>query len=627
VDITFHEDRQSGSTQQIIEPQLPPDLPVSGNAPPSSRTRSSDAVTAETPTAGSHSVGECGVDNASLVYHKVEDHSRRMFEPPEAVHSSLLASGFTRRLCQRLPSFEPPTVIHRTNNKVRVKISNFDGSSSFISRGKKHDMFQKGTNPSAFTNPSESPLFSHMSCQSTLDGMTPSLALSSTQKRMTSEQSWSLFPRFGEKGFTTDQSSVSKDDLVKLNPTIITVEATAIAKIFFENHFNSLFKGPDTRSQRFQELEEQLSTLAFTAEERERARKIWVAQESEYLRRTRVLKTRSNRIHPKKSVSIAGYEIIRVLGRGSFGVVRLVKDKTDSSKGGQREVDKYATQHEAPETNRSHFRHAFRYKRVAHGTDRREKNMVYAMKVIRKSDMIRLAQEGNLRAERDFLVASERSKWIVPLTASFQDKDHLYLVMDYMVGGDFFGLLLREGVLSESNTKWYVAEMILCIEEAHKLGWIHRDVKPENFLIAASGQLKIADFGLAFDGHWAHNQAYFHNHRTSLLEKLGLTVKGDNEDRIEAEKLLDKCPLLKKTTCRQYAASNPKGGQCPIDRRNQADRRRLARSIVGTSQYMAPEIILGEHYDGRCDWWSLGIILYEVYSPLLKSQNRSKLTY
>jgi len=146
--------------------------------------------------------------------------------------------------------------------------------------------------------------------------------------------------------------------------------------------------------------------------------------------------------------------------------------------------------------------------------------------------------------------------------------------------------------------------MILCIEEAHRLGWIHRDVKPENFLIAASGHLKIADFGLAFDGHWAHNQAYFHHHRHSLLDKLGLTVNGDSEDRTEAKKALAKCLF----------PNNPRGGQRPIDWRNQAERRRLARSIVGTSQYMAPEIILGETYDGRCDWWSLGIILYEVFS-------------
>ena len=70
--------------------------------------------------------------------------------------------------------------------------------------------------------------------------------------------------------------------------------------------------------------------------------------------------------------------------------------------------------------------------------------------------------------------------------------------MDYMPGGDFLGLLIRDNVLAEQVAKWYIAEMILCIEEAHALRWIHRDVKPDNFLISASGHLKISDFGLAF---------------------------------------------------------------------------------------------------------------------------------
>jgi len=132
------------------------------------------------------------------------------------------------------------------------------------------------------------------------------------------------------------------------------------------------------------------------------------------------------------------------------------------------------------------------------------------MKVIRKSDMLRNSQEGHLRAERDFLVSAEGSRWyvnthcvncstfkhldnwlnssrVVPLIASFQDPNNLYLVMDYMPGGDFLGLLIRDNVLTEQVAKWYIAEMILCIEEAHSLQWIHRDVKPDNFLISASG--------------------------------------------------------------------------------------------------------------------------------------------
>lgn len=114
--------------------------------------------------------------------------------------------------------------------------------------------------------------------------------------------------------------------------------------------------------------------------------------------------------------------------------------------------------------------------------------------------MLRNSQEGHLRAERNFLVAAEGSKWVIPLIAAFQDSRHLYLVMDFCIGGDFLGLLIRKNILSEQITKWYLAEMILCVEEAHKMKWIHRDVKPDNFLIGADGHLKISDFGLAFDG-------------------------------------------------------------------------------------------------------------------------------
>ncbi len=158
--------------------------------------------------------------------------------------------------------------------------------------------------------------------------------------------------------------------------------------------------------------------------------------------------------------------------------------------------------------------------------------------------------------------------------------------------------------------------MILCVEEAHKMKWIHRDIKPDNFLISASGHLKISDFGLAFDGHWAHSQSYHTSKRQNLLEKLGIKIRGDEQDAMQdyaAEQAGDEegdVPLRahghSKLGSEEYARR-----EGLLTYRNRTERRKLARSIVGTSQYMAPEVILGQAYDARCDWWSIGIILYE----------------
>jgi serine/threonine protein kinase len=184
--------------------------------------------------------------------------------------------------------------------------------------------------------------------------------------------------------------------------------------------------------------------------------------------------------------------------------------------------------------------------------------------------------------------------------------------MDYMVGGDFLGLLMRRCILPEDIAKWYVAEMILCIEEAHKLCWIHRDVKPDNFLISASGHLKISDFGLAFDGHWAHDQVYYNDHRYSLVRRLGIQVDGDIEDQ-QGNKTKNPEQSSLNTGDKGITLMPPSTNL--LEWRDQNQMRRLARSVVGTSQYMAPEVVRAHFYDGRCDWWSVGVILYEVRLP------------
>ncbi|KKY25365.1 putative serine threonine-protein kinase cbk1 [Phaeomoniella chlamydospora] len=406
-------------------------------------------------------------------------------------------------------------------------------------------------------------------------------------------------------------------------PTIITVEATAIAKIFFETHFNEVLYKPSPRSHRRRELENILYALSLSVEAKNKVRQLWTGQESEWLRQDRVLKSRTNLARNVKGVTIGGYEVVKILGKGSFGVVKLVKQSQNSS---HKEPSSRGIVFPQQRLSRSDFAqikasaNAWAPSKKQTAAMRKE---VYAMKVIRKSDMLRNSQEGHIRAERDLLVASANSgsRWIVPLIASFQDAKNLYLVLDYCPGGDFLGLLIRKNVLSEDVAKWYIAEMVLCVEEAHRMRWIHRDVKPDNFLITASGHLKISDFGLAFDGEWAHDQGFFNNHRSTLMDKLGIKLNGDEQDKAEAQAMNTNRKLAYILTGKDESKKEPErptGDEKILDWRNRTQRRKLAKSVVGTSQYMAPEVIRGELYDGRCDWWSIGIILYECifgYTP------------
>ncbi|KAK6226714.1 hypothetical protein QIS74_00269 [Colletotrichum tabaci] len=304
---------------------------------------------------------------------------------------------------------------------------------------------------------------------------------------------------------------------------VITAERAAAAKIYLETYYREvLSEGPTPREVRLTQFQFDMDQQASYLKqwEREERWKVFLKTETDFLQ-------------------LDNLETLQILGKGSFGVVKLVRDHS--------------------------------------------RRQVYAMKVIRKSDMIRSCQEGHLRAERDLLAASESSQWIVSLISSFHDPTNLYLLMDYMPGGDFLGLLIRENTLTEERTRFYIAEMIICVEEAHKLGCIHRDVKPDNFLIGADGHLKISDFGLAFDNHWSHDTSYYKWHRQGLLSLMGSDA------------------LFVPPTVPSMPKSEPPMVDTLLEWRNAATSRSYARSVVGTSQYMAPEVVTGENYDGRCD--------------------------
>lgn len=377
--------------------------------------------------------------------------------------------------------------------------------------------------------------------------------------------------------------------------SIETVERTSAAKIFLETHFNQLLTEDTSPHSYWRRCLNNDDSLLFSRP---------VSSQPCKLRQTRALKS-SRGPNRKDKVAAANLEIVRVLGKGSFGVVKLVRKKCHPKIDSEQENEYWhgdATSH----------------RRSVVDLDKVKKEL-FAMKVIPKSKNLRNSQEGHLHAERDFLVNSAHSQWVVQLYASFQDDSFLYLVMEFMVGGDFLAMLLREDVLPEATTRWYIAEMILCVEEVHEMKWIHRDLKPDNFLISASGHLKISDFGLAFDGHWSHHQQYYNKTRETLCERLGIEVHGDADDIENDVRTSNAQKIANCVNGNGYIAPNSRNntigiraeGHLVIDQLNTECKRSLAKSVVGTSQYMAPEVIRGDHYDGRCDYWSIGVIAYE----------------
>lgn len=114
------------------------------------------------------------------------------------------------------------------------------------------------------------------------------------------------------------------------------------------------------------------------------------------------------------------------------------------------------------------------------------------MKKIKKSSLT----AAQVKEERDIMAHSD-SEWITSLQYAFQDQESLYLVMEYLPGGDLLSLMIRNGAFDEELAKFYLAELCLALNSLHLMGFAHRDVKPENILLDRCGHLKLADFGNA----------------------------------------------------------------------------------------------------------------------------------
>lgn len=169
----------------------------------------------------------------------------------------------------------------------------------------------------------------------------------------------------------------------------------------------------------------------------------------------------------------------------------------------------------------------------------KEAGSIWAIKMLKKSEVIRLQQTEHMLSEKRIL-ASLDHPFIVTLAGTFQDERYLYMALEYVVGGEFFTHLRNVGKLENPDAKFYAAQVSLIFEYLHQRDFIYRDLKPENLLIDAVGYLKITDFGFA-----------------------------------------------KRVAFKTY-------------------------TLCGTPEYIAPEVLLNKGHGKGVDWWTLGILVYEM---------------
>ena len=302
-------------------------------------------------------------------------------------------------------------------------------------------------------------------------------------------------------------------------------------KFFMEQHIENIYRSYQQRQQRRLKLEQEMAKRGLDEATSEQMRRILYQKESNFLRIKRA------KMHKEM------FETVKPLGIGAFGVVSLVK-KVDTRK-------------------------------------------FYAMKTLRKADVLRRNQVAHVKAERDILAEAD-NEWVVKLFFSFQDIENLYFVMEYIPGGDMMSLLIKLGTFPEHLTLFYISELVCAIESVHKMGFIHRDIKPDNILIGADGHIKLTDFGLCTGFRWTHDSKRYlpkgHHQRHHSMEP------GQWED--------EEAPIK------------------PLELRRVKDKdhhnRYIAHSLVGTPNYIAPEILRRVGYTQLCDWWSVGVIMYEM---------------
>eukprot|EP00908_Phaeocystis_cordata_P001094 Transcript_11173.p2 GENE.Transcript_11173~~Transcript_11173.p2 ORF type:complete len:561 (-),score=268.93 Transcript_11173:278-1960(-) len=187
---------------------------------------------------------------------------------------------------------------------------------------------------------------------------------------------------------------------------------------------------------------------------------------------------------------------------------------------------------------------------------RRRTEDLVAIKVLSRQDAKAKRMLSSVHLERNILADAD-SPYVVKLFFSFATLTNLYMVMEYMPGGDCFGLLQSYGFLEESMARWFCAETVLGLEYLHAYGIVHRDLKPQNMLITAEGHMKLADFGLSADTRMDDSAS-------------------DTSD----------------------SSSKPSA-------------RKPQKNGVGTADFLAPEILRREPCGEMVDFWALGVVLYQ----------------
>ncbi|CAD8088532.1 unnamed protein product [Paramecium primaurelia] len=316
----------------------------------------------------------------------------------------------------------------------------------------------------------------------------------------------------------------SKTQMLKLSQS--TKERVEAAKQYIEKKYQKLLYEQKEKRDKWEQLIQKLTNLNYTQVEQQVIKQDLFHKEAEILRLQR------------QKLSIKDFESVEIIGRGAFGEVRLCRNKLT--------------------------------------------NEIVAVKKMKKSEMLYKNQVCHVRAERDLLVASDNT-WIVQLKCSFQDEKYLYLVMEYLPGGDLMTLLMKKDIFTEKESQFYMAESIMAVDSVHKLKYIHRDLKPDNILLQSDGHIKLSDFGLC---------KYVESRGTRLDERISIHKPED------------------------------KGSNTTTFKRN----RIKAYSTVGTPDYIAPEVFGKSGYNETADWWSLGAILFEMlvgYPPFFSDDPSS----